>query len=326
MFSYIIRRLLLMIPALFIVSLLVFFLVRFVPGDVVDAMASRATISGGLDRATIEKVLGLDQPVLIQYGRWMGFLPQASGEFSGVIQGDLGDSMWSGSSVKLIVSSRLPVSLELGFLGIILALVIAIPIGVISAVRQDSLPDYLSRSFAMILISVPNFWIGTLVIVFPAIWWDYMGPIRYFPFLTNPLENVRMIIVPALILGMTMSGIIMRMTRTMLLEVLRQDYIRTAWAKGLKERIIIIRHALKNAFIPIVSIVGRLIPVLIGGAVVIEVLFSLPGMGRLLYDAITSRDYTLVTGIVLIMGVGVMFVNLLVDLTYAYLDPRIRYN
>ena len=152
-----------------------------------------------------------------------------------------------------------------------------------------------------------------------------MGPIRYFPFLTNPLENVRMIIVPALILGMTMSGIIMRMTRTMLLEVLRQDYIRTARSKGLKERKVIIRHALKNAFIPIISIVGRLIPVLIGGAVVIEVLFSLPGMGRLLFDAITSRDYTLVTGIVLILGIGVMFINLLVDLTYAYLDPRIRY-
>ena len=325
MFSYIIRRLLLIIPALFIVSILVFFLVRFIPGDVVDAMATRATISGGLDRATIEKVLGLDQPLLIQYGRWMGFLPQESGEFSGVIQGDLGNSMWSGSSVKLIVLSRLPVSLELGFLGIIFALVIAIPIGVISAVLQDSFPDYLSRSFAMILISVPNFWIGTLVIVFPAIWWDYMGPIRYFPFLINPLENLRMTIVPALILGMTMSGIIMRMTRTMLLEVLRQDYIRTARSKGLKERKVIIRHALKNAFIPIVTIVGRLIPVLIGGAVVIEVLFSLPGMGRLLYDSITSRDYTLVTGIVLILGIGVMFLNLLVDLTYAYLDPRIRY-
>ena len=317
-----------MVPTVFIVSLMVFFIIRMVPGSAVDALTAQMQDFGGafaMDRAEVEHALGLDVPVLTQYGRWLGVVPGADGSFSGIFQGDLGESFWNPGTVVEEIAFRWPVTLELGFLALIVAQLIALPIGIYSALRQDTWGDYIARSFAIMCIAVPGFWLGTMVIVFPSIWWGYMPSIMLIPFTEDPIGNLKMFIVPAIILGMLMSGTTMRMTRTMMLEVLRQDYIRTAWAKGLKERVVIIRHALKNALIPVVTVVGLQVPLLIGGAVIIEQIFNLPGMGRLLIEAIRWRDYPIQSGVMLFFGVGLVLINLMVDLTYGFLDPRVHY-
>ncbi len=329
--AYIIRRVLLMIPTLFIVSLIVFFMVRLIPGTIVDAMVAEQMrggvggVMGTADREALEHALGLDVPILTQYGRWIGVLPGVDGSISGLLQGDLGDSLWKGTPVLDEIATRWPVTLELGFLGLIVANLIALPIGIFSALRQDTWGDYISRSFAIFCIAVPGFWLGTMIIVFPSIWWGYMSPIMLIRFTEDPIGNLQMFIIPAIIMGMAMSGTTMRMTRTMMLEVLRQDYIRTAWSKGLRERVVVIGHALKNALIPVITIIGWQVPVLIGGTVIIEQIFCLPGMGRLLIDATMKRDYTIVSGVMLIFAVGMVSINLIVDLTYGYLDPRVHY-
>jgi peptide/nickel transport system permease protein len=323
--SYIVRRLLLLIPTVFLVSLITFFLVRVIPGTMIDALISGAPEAVELDREAMERQLGLDTPVFVQYGRWMGLVPQADGRFRGIFQGNLGTSWWKGLPVVELVGSRWPVTIELGFLGILVAQLIALPVGVYSALRQDKWGDYVARSFAIACISIPGFWVATLVIVFPSIWWGYMPPIMLVRFSEDPLGNLRMFIVPAVVLGMAMSGMTMRMTRTMMLEVLRQDYIRTAWAKGLKERVVVMRHALKNALIPVITLIGLQVPIMIGGTVIIEEIFILPGMGRLLIGAIRSRDYPLISGILLIFSALMVMINIVVDMTYAFLDPRIHY-
>jgi len=217
------------------------------------------------------------------------------------------------------------VTVELGAMALVLGLLISVPLGVYSAIRQDSWGDYVGRSIAIGLIAIPGFWIGTMIMVFPSIWWQWTPPLEYIHFTEDPLGNLRMMVIPAVVLGTHMSGATMRMTRTMMLEVLRQDYIRTAWSKGLKERLVIIRHALKNAFIPVVTIVGLQLPIMIGGTVIIEQIFCLPGMGRFMLEAINQRDYTIVSGVNLLIVAFVLVNNLMVDLTYGYLDPRIRY-
>ncbi len=314
-----------MIPTLFLVSLLVFFMIRLLPGDFIDALDAEAIGDEPVDRAAVMEALGLDAPAFVQYGRWLGVVPQMDGGFSGVLQGDLGESWRSEMTVLDLVGKKWPVTLELGLMGLILGQLIAFPIGIYSALRQDKWGDYAGRSFAILLISLPGFWIATMVIVYPAIWWGYMPPIMLIPFTEDPLGNLRMFIVPAIVLGMALSGTTMRMTRTMLLEVLRQDYIRTAWAKGLRERVVVMRHALKNALIPVVTIIGNRVPVLIGGTVIIESIFALPGMGRLMIEALHNRDEPVLSGIVLIFAAGLMLINLIVDLTYGFLDPRVRY-
>lgn len=323
MLAYTIRRLLLAVVTVFIVSFLAFLLMHLIPGTIVDAIvAQQLTIGdvGGLDivavKEQVEARLGLDRPFLVQYGYWLGNI---------ILHGDLGKSFWSDAPVLKEIGARWPVTLELSFLGIIISQLMALPIGIYSALRQNSWADYVGRSFAIFFIAVPAFWIGTMVIVFPSIWWGYMPPIMHTRFIVDPIGNLRMFIIPAIVLGMTMAGETMRMTRTMMLEVLRQDYIRTAWAKGLRERVIITRHALKNALIPIVTVIGLRVPILIGGTVIIENIFMLPGMGRLLLNAINTRDYTVVSGVVLIYGIALVLINLLVDLLYARLDPRIQY-
>ncbi|GAI69278.1 unnamed protein product [marine sediment metagenome] len=255
----------------------------------------------------------------------MGFAPQTDGGFSGIFQGDLGYSFWNRKPVVELLAIKWPVTFELGFLGLIISLLIALPIGVYSALRQDKWGDYTGRSFAILCISVPGFWLGTLVIVLPSIWWGHMPPIMLIRFTEDPIGNLGMFIMPAIVVGMALAGVTMRMTRTMMLEVLRQDYIRTAWAKGLRERVVILRHALKNALIPVVTVIGPQLILMLGGAVIIEQIFNLPGIGRLLFGAITGRDYTVVCGVVLVLGVAIVFVNLIVDLTYGFLDPRVRY-
>ena len=328
--TYITRRLLLMIPTLFIVSLIVFFMVRLIPGTIVDAMVAEQMkggvgVMGMADREALEHALGMDMPILTQYGRWIGVLPDAEGSFSGIFQGDLGNSLWKGSPVLKEIATKWPVTLELGFLALIIAQLIALPIGIFSALRQDTWGDYIARSFAIFCIAVPGFWLGTMIIVFPSIWWGYMPSIMLISFTEDPMGNLQMFIIPAIVLGMAMAGGTMRMTRTMMLEVLKQDYVRTAWAKGLRERVVVIRHALKNALIPVITVIGWQVPVLLGGTVIIEQIFCLPGMGRLLINAIMQRDYTIVSGVMLLFAVGMVLVNLMVDLTYGFLDPRIRY-
>lgn len=322
--AYVIRRLFILVPTMFLITLIVFFLVDLIPGDIIDAMRSRA-LDVDLDRAAIEKELGLDRPKIVQYLSWLGLIPQTDGTFSGLLQGNLGVSWWQSVPVGKLIHPRWPVTLELGILALLIAQLIALPIGVVSALRQDTWVDYVARSLAILMIAVPTFWLGSMILVFPALWWGYMPPIMYVRITENLGENIRMLLVPSVIMGMSMGGMTMRMMRTMMLEVQRQDYIRTAWAKGLTEKVVVLRHALKNALIPVITLIGLQTPVLIGGAVVVERIFSLPGMGRLLMDSINSKDQPLVMGIVLIFAVVMVLMNLIVDLTYVWLDPTVRY-
>jgi len=330
--AYLIRRLLLVVPTLILLSLIVFFPIRYLPGDVIDLMTAEHETSfyqeGMTHEGAVEQIrkdLGLDVPVYVQYGRWLGVIPDGEDRFNGLLQGNLGDSLWSRRPASEEIFPRIPVTLELGILALIIAQLIALPVGVYSAIRQDTWGDYIGRSIAIICIAVPPFWLGIMIFVFPAIWWNWSPPVLYVPFIENPIENLKILIIPAILLGMLMSGVTMRLTRTMMLEVLRQDYIRTAWAKGLSERIVVIRHALKNALIPVITIIGMFLPVLIAGAVVIEQIFCLPGMGRLMIFVLNQRDYTVLAGINVLIATVVVIANLAVDITYAYLDPRVKY-
>jgi len=328
--SYIIRRLLLMIPSLLLLSIVIFLIIRLIPGDVIDAMVAQmrsrgANIDVSEARESLEHALGLDVPVMTQYVRWIGLAPGADGSFSGILQGNWGESLWTQATVMEEIARRWPVTLELGIIALIFSQLIALPIGIYSALRQDTWLDYIGRSFAIAAIAVPSFWLATLVIVFPAIWWNYMPPIMHVPFLEDPLRNIIRYTAPGFLLGLVLAGSTMRMTRSMVLDVLRQDYIRTAWAKGLRERVVILRHVLKNALIPVITLIGLQVPILVGGVVIIEQIFVLPGMGQLILASIAGRDYPMVSGAVLFCGVGLMFINLIVDLIYVYLDPRVRY-
>jgi len=314
--AYIIRRLLLVIPTLFLVTVIVFLSVRLIPGDVVEMMVSEHSGFVEVNLEDIRHALGLDLPIHVQYGRWI----------EGIItRGDLGNSLWTGRSATDEIRDRLPVSFELGLLAIMVALMIALPVGIYSAIRQDTGGDYIGRVFAIACIALPTFWTGTLVMVFPAVWWGWSPSVQYIPLVENPLGNLEQFIIPATLLGMVLSGTTMRMTRTMMLEVLRQDYIRTAWAKGLRERTVLMRHSLKNALIPVVTIVGLQLPLLIGGSIILENIFCLPGIGVLMVEIINNRDYNVLSGINLFMAFTVLLINLVIDLTYGFLDPRVRY-
>jgi peptide/nickel transport system permease protein len=263
-----------MVPTLFLLSVLVFFLVRLIPGDIVMAMQAQSISEGVVDRELVEKKLGLDAPTIVQYARWLGIIPW-KGEYNGIFQGSLGNSWWRRTSVNTLIGRSWPITFELGLMSIIVAQFIALPVGVYSAIRQDKPGDYVARSFAVICIAVPSFWLGTMVILLPALWWNYMPSISFIPFSTDPIGNIKMFIVPAIVAGMALSGSEMRMTRTMMLEVLRQDYIRTAWSKGLRERTVIVKHAIKNAFISVITVLGIQIPVVIGGTVIVQQLFHI---------------------------------------------------
>ena len=317
--AYVIRRILLMIPTLFILSVLVFMSVRFIPGDVVDMMMQQMMLSGALldmDREAFERVLGLDRPIYVQYADWIGGI---------LVRGTFGESLMHEFTIEQRILGRLPVTLELGLLAILIGWAIALPVGIYSAVRRDGVADYAGRSVAIIGLATPNFWLGIMVMVYPAIWWGWSPPLRLVRFVDNPLGNLAMFLIPSLILGTGSAAGLMRMTRTMMLEVLRQDYIRTAWSKGLRERVVVVRHAIKNGMIPIVTIIGMQLPILVGGSVIIENIFNLPGLGRLMVLALQERDYPVVQGVNLMFGSVVIANNLLIDLVYASLDPRIRY-
>ena len=317
--AYIIRRLLLMILSLFLLTILVFLSVRLLPGDVIDAMLGRMmeiSTVGTIDREGLERQLGLDVPGYVQYARWLGGI---------LLRGSLGESLMGRGAVGQQVISRLPVTLELGLLAIVIGLVIALPVGIYSAIRQDTAADYAGCSIAIIGLATPNFWLGIMVMVYPAIWWAWSPSMELIPFSEDPVGSLGMFLIPSLILGTASAAAIMRLTRTMMLEVLRQDYIRTAWSKGLRERVVIIRHTIKNALIPVVTLIGLQVPILVGGSVIMENIFNLPGVGRLMLIALNDRDYTMVAGVNLFFAAAVMGANLVTDLIYAFLDPRVRY-
>lgn len=314
--AYIVRRLLAVIPTLFFASVIVFVVVRMIPGDIIDLMLSQNDVSASkLDRQSLEQALGLDQPMHVQYVRWISGI---------LLHGDFGKSLWQSTPVAEHLLARLPITLELALLSFIVALVVALPIGIYSAVRQDTAGDYVGRSFSILMLAIPNFWLGTIIVVFPAIWWGWSPEVRYVPFTQDPLQNLSQMFLPAIILGTSLSAVTMRLMRTTVLEVLRQDYVRTAWAKGLSERVIVVRHVLKNALIPVVTLIGLQAAVLIGGAVIIEQIFVIPGMGLLLLEAVSQRDYPIITGVFLIVGLAVVLINLVVDLSYGLLDPKVR--
>ena len=322
-----------MIPTLLLLTILVFLLVRFIPGDVVDAIeAQLQSFSPGIevDREAVQRLLGLDVPVHVQYGRWIGVLPTpdpitGESEFRGLLQGSLGRSLFGNFPIEAEIVRRLPLTIELGVMAIVIGLLIALPVGIYSAIRQDTAIDYTGRTLAVVGLATPNFWLGIMVMVFPAIWWGWSPSMKMIPFTEDPLGNLGMFLIPSTILGTALAAGTMRMTRTMMLEVLRQDYIRTAWSKGLKERVIVVRHVIKNALIPVVTLIGLQLPILVGGSVIMENIFNLPGLGRLLLDALLKRDYPMVSGINLVFASGVVVINLFVDLLYGFLDPRVRH-
>lgn len=312
--EFAIRRCLALIPTLFFASLLIFFAIRMIPGDVIDLMLAQNDIASDADRESLRAALGIDRPVLEQYFRWSG----------AALTGDLGQSLWQNEKVVDLIAQRLPVTLELGVLALLVSTTVGVTVGVYSAVRQDTLGDYLARTFSLMMLSVPGFWLATLVMVFPSVWWRWSPELEFTPLFVDPVRNLTHILVPAVLLGLSLSGITMRMTRTMMLDVLRQDYIRTARAKGLSEGAVIFRHALRNSLIPVITLIGLQAPLLIGGAVIFEQIFALPGMGALLLDAVFQRDYPVVTGVFLVVGIAVLLINLAVDLAYGWLDPRVR--
>jgi peptide/nickel transport system permease protein len=313
--TYVARRIVQGLLVLWLVSLLIFSLVRILPGDAVIMQLDQAAAPTPdvLKRARHE--LGLDQPFLAQYRTWM----------ASAVQGDLGRSLITRRPVTQELLKRINLTTHLAVLSVIIALLIALPIGVLSAVRQDTASDYLGRLFAILGLSLPDFWLATVVITFLAIWFQWLPPIGFAPLWQDPARCLSQLLIPALIIGARLAAVSMRMTRSSLLEVLREDYVRTARAKGARERVVIVRHALKNAFIPVVTIIGQQFSVLLGGTVIVEVIFLQPGVGSLMLDAVLLRDYTLIQGAVLFFAAVVVVTNLLVDLSYAWLDPRIRY-
>jgi peptide/nickel transport system permease protein len=312
--TYIIRRLALLIPSLIIVTILVSLIIRLLPGKAIDVLLAQQGFTVAADRAKLEAELGLDKPWPRQYLNWIG----------GIARGDLGESLRSRREITGELKARLPVTLELAAIAFVFALVIAIPIGVFSAVKQDSIPDYIARSLAIGAVALPGFWLATLIVVWPSVWWGWSPPVTYTRFQDDPIENLSKIWLPALLLALYLVGYLMRMTRAMMLEVLRSDYIRTARAKGLGGLTVVNRHALRNALVAVVTVIGLQIPVLIGGAVVYETVFSIPGVGRYMLDAAANRDYPVIQGINLVLATVVLLVNLVVDITYTRLDPRIR--
>ena len=316
MWTYIVRRVLQGVLVLFLVSFVVFSLVRLLPGDAILMQLDQAAAPTQETLQKARQELGLDRPFLEQYRVWI----------SGVLRGDLGNSLTSRRPVLQELLKRINLTSHLAIMSLVIALLIAIPIGVLAAVRQDTMADYLGRLFAILGLSLPDFWLATVAITFLAIWFRWMPPIGFAPIWVEPTRNLSQLLLPALIIGARLAAVSMRMTRSSLLEVLRQDYIRTAWAKGLRQRAVIVKHAFKNAFIPVVTIIGQQFSVLLGGTVIVEFIFLQPGVGSLMLDAVVLRDYTLIQGAVLFFAVVTVAMNLLVDLSYAWLDPRIRYS
>jgi peptide/nickel transport system permease protein len=312
--QYIVRRLALAVPTLVLVSVIVFSIMRLMPGDVVIRMVEGHAYAPTV--AALRAELGLDRPAYVQYAEWIGGI---------LLRGDFGSSYWTRQPIWDEFIRRFPVTLELAALTILSSVVIGILVGIASAIRQDSAVDYVGRVLAILALSVPYFGLAVLVVVLPSIYFKWTPVWTYVPFTTDPAQNLKIMIVPALVFGVTRAGPIMRIMRSALLEIMRQDYIRTAWSKGLPERGIVLRHALKNAMIPVISLIGLQMPLYIGGSVIIESIFRLPGIGLFFFEALGKLDYPVVQSVNLIIAAMVVGLNLVIDLSYAFLDPRIRY-
>jgi peptide/nickel transport system permease protein len=302
-----------LIPTLFGMSIIIFLMLRLLPGDIVDIIAGADAQTDSASRAKLREAMGLSDPLWEQYIRWLGNL----------LTGDPGTSLRSGKPVSELLARALPVTIEIAILSIVLAAAVAIPLGVISAVKRDTGLDYGSRVFGLIGLSIPNFWIATLLLLFTSTQFGWVPSIRYVPFFEDPIGNLKQFALPAFAVAIQLMAIIMRMTRATMLEVLNQDYVRTARAKGLRQRVVVYRHALRNALIPVVTVIGFQLGSLMGSSAIIEVVFGLNGIGNTLVQAITNRDYPLIQAAVLYLAIAFVVVNLIVDILYAYLDPRI---
>jgi peptide/nickel transport system permease protein len=315
MSQYILKRLLSSIPVLLVLSVLIFAGVRVIPGDVCRVVLQSAEVNQEQCDALYQR-LGLDKPAVEQYFSWMG----------GVLQGDFGTSIISQRSVWDQIQGRLSVTVELALLSVLFAVVVGIPAGVYSALHQDKISDYTLRVLTIGWLSMPSFWVATLLVTFPAKWWGYAPPVTYESLTENPFSNLEKLFLPALSLSLTLAGSLARITRSTMLEIMRQDYVRTARAKGLRERSVLSRHALKNAMLPVITLLGLQLGTLLGGTVVLESIYALPGLGTLLLSSVTLKDFPQVQGIVLFFAIVVVLLNLVVDLSYGWFDPRVRYS
>lgn len=312
--KYVAKRLLLLIPTMFFVCVIIFALIRMVPGSAVDMIVLQYQNSGIVITAEeVQQKLGMDRPAVEQFFIWM----------KDMLRGDLGDSLFSAGSVWDILKGQIPISLELGLLTLIFQLLLSIPLGLFCAAHADSLADVLIRTVAMVLGSIPIFWLGTVVLVYPSVWWGYSPPLSYVSFLVSPLQNMKMFLIPALVSAVTGAGMMIRTVRTMTLDVMRQDYVRTAWAKGSNEPRVMYHHAFRNALIPVVTMIGGCIANLLGGSVVIENMFNIPGIGQQVVTALNNRDYPLVQGCTIVFAIFTMLVTLVVDIAYTWCDPRV---
>ncbi len=315
MWKYIARRVVALVPALFGLSIIIFLMVRLIPGTVVEQLigaegsATEETIRG------LRAYFGLDQPIYTQYLNWVGR----------VITGDLGTSWRTGAPVGQMILDRLPITGELAILSVLVSMIVGVTLGIISAIKQDTLIDNFARVVALFGLSIPVFWQGTMLILLFSVYLGWMPSVVWVPLWQDPLENLKILILPALCLGTASAASVMRMTRSAMLEVMRQDYIRTARAKGLREQAVIAVHALRNALIPVITVLGMQLGYQIGGVVVVEEVFTLNGVGRMIIASIYQRDYPLVQGSILFIGVVFMLSNLIVDVLYGLFDPRIRY-
>ena len=315
--TYILKRLLLVIPTLLGAAALVFVIMRVIPGDV--ALLIFGGDQGHIDPKQLQAMrerLGLDQPLLVQFGTWLW----------GLARFDFGTSLWTGQPVVQELLIRLPLSLQLALMATMVSVVIAIPLGMLAAVRQDTWVDYVVRVISIGGLAIPGFWVGILCILFLVIFFSWGPPLEYTPPWVDPWANFSQMVWPVVTVGYRFSAVTTRMTRSTVLEVLREDYIRTAWAKGLAGRTVVIRHALKNSMLPVITLIGTEFAFLIGGLVVTDTVFTLNGIGRFVVDAVAHRDYPVVQALVFLIAFGFVIVNLLVDLTYAWFDPRIRYH
>jgi peptide/nickel transport system permease protein len=313
MFAYIVRRLLFMVPTLLLLLFLVVFMVRLIPGNVTTLMLQDNGANAG-SRAQLNHKLGLDKSLAQTYVEYVGH----------AVEGDFGRSLWSGQPVMGRVASRIPITLALMLEALVITVVIAIPVGVLSAVAQDTPLDYLLRGGSTLFLCVPVFVIATMVIILPAIWWGWSPNLQITSLGRDFVGTLRQLLLPAVIVGLGSAASLARITRTQMLEVLREDYVRTARAKGLSGSVVVLRHALRNGIIPVITTIGLIFGSALSGAVVIEQIFAIPGMGQLLLQSVNLRDYPFVQAIVVLIGVWVMLVNLVVDVSYGLIDPKIR--
>lgn len=315
MIGYILRRLGLMIPTLFGVSLLVFLFVRLIPGDIVLVLSGARGDVSPEQRAALRADLGLDRPLLIQYLDWL----------FDIVRGDMGNSLMTGRSIGPDIMSRLPVTIELALLATLIGSVVGLATGIIAALRRGTWTEFMAQGVGLVGLSMPDYWLGTLFLLVASRYFGWYPGARYVDILSDPRANLSMFILPAIAVGIGLSASLMRITRSTLLDVLGAGYIVTARSKGLRASVVLWRHALKNALIPIVTILGLQLGYLLGGVVIVETVFNLPGVGRFTVDAITARDYPVVQATVLLITLIVLLINLIVDVLYAFLDPRIKY-